>query len=77
VLTDVKSHERVPLPDPVRLVGVTVQAVLLDDRLTTPSKPFRPVTEMFEVPVEATLTATELGLADIVKSWTVKVTVRE
>ena len=50
VLADEKLHERLELPDPVRLEGVIVQAVLFDDRLTTPANPFSPVTVMVEVP---------------------------
>jgi hypothetical protein len=68
VPTDVKSHDRLPLPDPVSVAGVIVQAVLLDDRLTVPAKPFRPVTLMVEVPADPALTVTVLGLAAIEKS---------
>jgi hypothetical protein len=48
-----------------------VQEVLLVVRLTTPAKPFRPVTVMAEVPGEPSLTVTVVGLAVTVKSWTV------
>ena len=77
VLTDEKSHERLPLPDPVTLEGVTVHNVLFEKRPTIPAKPFSPVTVMVETPEAPALTVTELGLADIEKSWTVKVTVTE
>ena len=36
----VKVHDNVEEPEPVTLVGVRVQAVLLLARLTTPAKPF-------------------------------------
>jgi hypothetical protein len=70
-------HESVALPEPVTLVGATEHDVLLVDRLTTPAKPFRPVTVIVEVPAVPAFTVTEVGLADIVKSWTTKVTVTE
>jgi len=75
VPTEAKSHERVPLPDPVTGAGVTLHAVLLVDRLTIPRKPFSPVMAMFDVPAEPVLTVTEVGLAAIEKSWTINVTV--
>jgi hypothetical protein len=68
VLTDEKLHERLELPDPVRLEGVIVQAVLFDDRLTTPANPFSPVTVMVEVPTVPALTVTEVGFATSEKS---------
>jgi hypothetical protein len=40
-------------------------------RLTTPLKPWRAVTVMVEVPETALGTVTLIGLAAIVKSWTV------
>ena len=67
----VKVQDRVALPEPVTLVGETVhEAVVLVTRLTTPAKPFRPVTVIEEVPAELMLTLTLVGLAAIVKSWT-------
>ena len=73
-----KVHESVALPDPVTLVGETVhEAVVFVARLTTPAKPFRPVTVMLEVPAAFTFTLTLVGLAVIVKSWTTNVTVTE
>ncbi len=59
------------------LVGDTVHEVLLVVRLTTPAKPFNAVTVIEEVPAEPALIVTLVGLAAIVKSWTVYVTVTE
>jgi len=74
----VKVQDSVELPDPVTLVGDTLQeAVVLVARATTPAKPFRPVTVTLEVPAALTFTLTLNGLAAIVKSWTTKVTVTE
>jgi hypothetical protein len=70
-----KVHERVEVPEPVTLVGLRVHAALLAVRLTTPANPLTAVTVIVEVPAWLTLTATLVGLAAIVKSWTVKVTV--
>jgi hypothetical protein len=42
---------------------------------TTPAKPFTPVTVMVEVAAVPALTVILVGLAAIVKSWTVNVTV--
>jgi hypothetical protein len=67
VPTAAKLHER--------LVLVTVHEVLLEDTLTAPPNPFKPVIAIVEVPTEPTLTVTALGLAVIEKSWTVNVTV--
>lgn len=58
-------------PEPVTLVGDTVHAALLADKLTTPVNPFTPVTVIVEVPAAFTFTLTDVGLALIVKSWTV------
>ena len=68
-------HDNVALPEPVTLVGATEHEVLLVVRLTMPANPWRPVTVIVEVPGEPAFTVTLVGLADIVKSWTVKVTV--
>jgi hypothetical protein len=73
----VKVQESVALPEPVTLVGATEQEVLLVARPTTPAKPFWPVTVIVEVPEAFTFTVTDVGLALIVKSWTMKVTVTE
>ena len=63
-------HDSVALPEPVTLVGDTVQDVLLVVRLTTPAKPFSAVIEIVDVPAVFALTVTVVGLAAIVKSWT-------
>ena len=73
-------HDRVDVPDPVTLVGVRVQLILADGlltavRLTTPAKPLTAVIVMVDVPAWFVLTATVVGLAAIVKSWIVYVTV--
>jgi hypothetical protein len=68
-------HDKVALPEFVRLVGLTVQLVLLVVRLIVPVKPFNAVAVIVEVPATFTLTVTDVGLADIEKSRTVKVTV--
>jgi hypothetical protein len=70
-------HERVAVPEPVTLVGETVQDVLLVVRLTTPAKPLTAATVMVEVPAAFTLVFTLVGLAEMVKSWTTNVTVTE
>ena len=64
----VKVQDSVELPEPVTLVGDTEHEVLLVAKLTTPAKPFRPVTVMLEVPAALTFTLTLNGLAAIVKS---------
>ena len=64
----VKVHDKVALPEPVTLVGATEQDVLLVVRLTTPAKPFCPVTVMADVPALLTNTVTLVGLAAIRKS---------
>jgi hypothetical protein len=66
----VKVHERVALPEPLTLVGATLQDVLLVVRLTTPANPFNPVIVIVEVPAALALTVTVVGLAAMVKSWT-------
>jgi len=75
-------HDRVEVPEPVRLVGVRVQVnpVAGDTvavRLTTPVKPCNAVTVIVDVPAAFALTVTLAGLAAIVKSCTVNVTVAE
>jgi len=72
-----KLHVRLAVPAPVTPPGVIVQAVLFVERLTTPEKPSSAVTVRVEVPGEPALTVTEVGLAEIEKSCTVKVTVIE
>jgi hypothetical protein len=67
-------HDSVEVPDPVVLVGVSVQdrptaGLIFEVRLTTPLKPWSAVTVTVEVPAVPAFTATVVGLADIVKSW--------
>jgi hypothetical protein len=81
----VELQESVELPvPPVTLVGVRVQVnppVTTGDtlavRATVPVNPFTGAIAMLEVPAWLTLTATLVGVAVIVKSVTVKVTVAE
>ena len=68
------------VPDPVTLVGVSVHVIpvaglMLGARLTAPLKLWSPVTVMVEVPEVPAFTVTVVGLAAIVKSWTMYVTV--
>ena len=70
------------VPDPVMLAGVSVQVRpvagdTVDTRLTVPLKPCRAVTVIVDVPAVPATTVTLVGLAAIVKSWTVKVTAAE
>ena len=72
----VAVQERVEVPEPVTLVGVRVPVMpvaglLVDVKLTTPANPLTAVTVIVEVPAWLTLTGTLVGLAAIVKSWTV------
>jgi hypothetical protein len=62
---DENVHDRVVLPEPVTLVGETVQAVLLVVRLTVPAKPLRPVMVTVDVPAELTSTVSDVGFAVI------------
>jgi len=76
------EHDSVLVPEPLTLVGVRVQVkpVAGDTvavRLTTPLKPWSAVTVIVEVPAPFALTVTLVGLAAMVKSCTVKVTVAE
>jgi hypothetical protein len=68
VLAVANVHERLEVPEPVTLVGVRVQAVLLLARPTTPAKPLSPVTVIVEAPALPALTVTLVGLAETVKS---------
>ena len=75
-------HDRVEVPEPVTLVGVRVQGRPIDGnttavRLTNPLKPCRAVTVIVVVPETPARTVREVGLAAIVKSCTVSVTVAE
>jgi len=72
----VAVHERVEVPEPVTLVGVRVQVMpvaglLVEVKLTTPVNPLTAVMAIVEVPAWFTLRGTLVGLAAIVKSWTV------
>lgn len=73
-------QDRVEAPDPVTLVGVRVQVRLvvgltLEVKEITALKPFRDARVMVDDPAVPAFTVTLVGLAVIVKSWTVKVTV--
>ncbi len=68
VETAAKVQDNVELPEVVTLVGLSVQAVLLLERLTVPVNPLSGVMVMVEVPAAPTLTGTVVGLAAIVKS---------
>ena len=77
----VKVHDRIDVPEPP-VIGATerVHAVLSLVRATTPVNPFNGEIVIVDVPADPTVTVTEAGLADIVKSGaaeTVKVTVAE
>ena len=70
------------MPDPVTLFGVSVQVnpvdgLMFEDRLTTPPKLWSAVIVTVEVAAAPAFTVTVVGLAAIVKSWTVNVTVAE
>ncbi len=74
-------QESVEVPDPPDMLGglrVHARPVLGDrvaDKLTVPANPFTAATVMIDVPAVLTFTVTDVGLALIVKSWTVNVTV--
>ena len=68
MLAAAKVQDSVELPEPVTLVGLSVQAVLLLARLTIPANPLRPVTVIVELAAVPALTVTLVGLAAIVKS---------
>ncbi len=65
------------LPDPVTLVGESAHDVLLVVRLTRPAKPFWPVMVIVEVAAAFGVNVTDVGLALMVKSCTMNVTVAE
>jgi hypothetical protein len=79
----VELQDRVEVPDPpVTLVGVRVQVKppvttgsMLAVRATVPVKPLTGAIVIVEVPAWLTLTGTLVGLAVMVKSVTVTVTV--
>jgi len=76
-------HDRDEVPDPpVTLVGVRAQVRppvgdMVAVSATVPVNPLTGAIVIVEVPAWLTLTATLVGLAAIVKSVTVKVTVAE
>jgi hypothetical protein len=75
-------QDSVELPDPVTLFGVSVQlspvaGLMVEVRLITPLKFWSAVTVIAEVAGVPAFIATEVGLAAIVKSWTMKVAVAE
>jgi hypothetical protein len=74
---DENVQESMALPEPVMLIGVIVQEVLLVARLTMLAKPLTAPTVMVEVPAEFALTVTLVGFAVRLKSCTTKVTVTE
>lgn len=63
-----KLQDKLAVPEPVTLVGLTPHEVLFVPRLTTPAKPFRPPTVIVEVPGVPALTVTLVGFAETVKS---------
>jgi hypothetical protein len=64
---NVQESVEVPEP-PVTVAGVSVQAALSDTRATSPVKPFKGEIVIVEVPAEPTVTVTDAGLAEMVKS---------
>jgi len=73
-------QDSVEVPEPVTLAGVSVhdRPVVGETaavRLTTPANPLTGATVIVEVPAVPTVVVTAVGLAVIVKSWTMKVTV--
>ncbi len=68
---------RVAVPEPVTLAGLIVAVRPADGvavRATTPAKPLTAVTVIVEVPVPPVVMLIVVGLAAMVKSWTLKVT---
>jgi hypothetical protein len=73
---------RVEVPDPVTLVGLRVHVSpvagdIVDARDTTPLNPFCAVTVIVDDPDPGEAKVKLVGLAAMVKSWTVTVTVAE
>ncbi len=82
VLTVLPEQFKVEVPEPVTLVGVRVQVRpvagdMLEVRDTTPLKPLTAVTVTVDVPEPGATKLKLVGLAEIVKSCTVTVTVAE
>lgn len=75
-------HDSVDVPEPVTLVGVSVQVMPADGETvvvspTAPLNPWSAVTVMVEAPAAPAFVETVAGLAVTMKSWTVNVTVAE
>ena len=68
VPADVKVHDSVTLPDPVTLVGLAAQDVLLVAKLTIPAKPFCAEILTVDVPALPAFAVTVVGERLIVKS---------
>lgn len=68
--TDVNVHDKVELPDPRTLEGLKMHEVLFVVRLTRPLNELIAVIVIVAFPVAPTLTLTLVGLAVMVKSWT-------
>jgi hypothetical protein len=69
-------HDKVEVPDPVTLFGVSVQVkpvtgLMLDVSPTIPLKLWRAEIVIVEVPAVPPFTLIVVGLAVIVKSWIV------
>lgn len=77
VPTDWKVQESAETPEPVRLVGVIVQLVLLVVRLTSPLNPLIGVRVMLELAWVPTFTEIFVGLAARLKSWNLRDVVTE
>ncbi len=73
-LAEVNVHDSVALPEALTLVGEIVHEVLLLARLTV-NGPCCSAIVIVDVAAVPAFTVTVAGLAAIVKSWTVKVTV--
>ncbi len=76
------TQDRVEVPEPVRLTGLRLQVTPVEgdaeeDKPTVPVKPFLNVTIIVELPVVLTATDRLVGLAVILKSCMVTVTVAE
>ena len=70
-------QESVEIPDPVRLVGESVQDVLFVVRITTPAKLLTAATVTVEVPAAPASTVSDVEVATMVKSVTLIVPVVE
>lgn len=70
-VAELNVHDSVVVPEPVWLSGDTEHAVLLVVNATAPLNPFNATIVTVEVPAEPALIVTDVGLALIVKSWTV------